>query len=513
MASLGGQDGVWSRHSVTIVNAVPTLVNIMTSLGDGGLPSSIRLLNLGGEACPPALVDRLHSKDLTIINTYGPTETTVTATYDTLLPGKAVTIGTPLPSYHCLILPIDEDDTAKIGDALDITPGVEGQLCIGGPCVGKGYVGRPELTAAKFIRHPLFSEERLYLTGDRVRLDDEGKLIFLGRIDTQVKHRGFRIELGEIESVLAAHEAVQVVAVICARAGSEDARLEAYVVLKEAGSCMVQAEMTRELQQCVKDLPGYMRPEQYIFKRHDELPRLASGKVNLNALHAISNAAMEAKKAKEAAAVHIALDSAAQCDIVKGSPLDIILRALRETFPQAANMGAITPSADFFCDIGGHSLTAALVVSKIRKQCLDHSSLKTIGLSDIYTYRTPELIAKQFDLVAIPMQKIESISSTSELGMGDYMPVTNTRYVLCAICQIPALLIFSFLNGLGLLTPYWIFEIVYLSHGFGMCILATYGTFVLLPILMTVVGVLGKWIVLGRARAGRYPLYGVYYYR
>lgn len=513
MASLGGQDGVWSRHNVTIVNAVPTLVNIMTSLGDGDLPRSIRLLNLGGEACPPALVERLYSDRLTIINTYGPTETTVTATYDILHPDRSVTIGTPLPSYHCLIIPIDEEDANKIGEPMDINAGVEGQLCIGGPCVGKGYVGRPELTASKFIQHPFFTDSRVYLTGDRVKLDDRGKLAFMGRIDTQVKHRGFRIELGEIESVLTANESVQVASVICARAGTDDAQLEAYVVLKE-GEEVDQSEMTRVLQRCVKGLPAYMRPEQYVYMRHDELPRLASGKVNLNALHASSNARADAKKAQALIIAHLGKAATSEHSLEKGSPLDIVLRALKDTFPQAASMGVITPTADFFCDIGGHSLTAALVVSKIRKQSPADSPLKTIGLGDIYAHRTAETIAKQFEVVeVVSHNKLESVSSVSESGLSDYMPITNTRYVLCAICQIPALILFAFFSGLNLLTPYFVFDIIYLSHGIGYAILSTYATFVILPILMTFVGILGKWIVLGRARAGRYPLYGVYYYR
>jgi non-ribosomal peptide synthetase component F len=207
---------VWAKRGVTLVNAVPTLINIMTSLdSECRLPQSVRLLNLGGEACPPDLVNRLWSPGLRIFNTYGPSETTVTATFQELFPGKPVTIGKPLPMYHALLLPI-LDDVQKAWSPIRLQEGAQGELAIGGQCLGKGYVQRPALTMEKFIAHPLPSSsgERLYRTGDLVRLDKNLNLVYLGRIDTQIKHRGFRIELGEIEHAIAAHPRVQTAAVI-----------------------------------------------------------------------------------------------------------------------------------------------------------------------------------------------------------------------------------------------------------------------------------------------------------
>jgi len=195
---LGGAAGIWAQRGVTLVNAVPTLINIMTSLdGEYPLPPSVRLLNLGGEACPPTLVKRLWSSNLRIFNTYGPSETTVTATFQELFPDEPVTIGKPLPMYHAMLLPIlDGVQNAWSPIPIQLREGAEGELAIGGPCLGKGYVQRPALTMEKFIDHPLpsFNGERLYRTGDRVRLGKTLNLVFVGRIDTQVKHRGFRIE-------------------------------------------------------------------------------------------------------------------------------------------------------------------------------------------------------------------------------------------------------------------------------------------------------------------------------
>lgn len=275
---LGGANGIWAQRGVTLVNAVPTLINIMTSLDDDcRLPPLIRLLNLGGEACPPALVKHLWSPSLRIVNTYGPSETTVTATFKELVPDQTVTIGKPLPGYHALVLPVlDEVPTAWT--PLKIEEGMEGELAIGGHCLGKGYIGRPALTQEKFIQHPMpsYSGERLYRTGDRVRLDHNLDIVFLGRIDAQVKHRGFRIELGEIEQVITAHSEVQTAAVILSSATS---RLEAYIVVRDSGALEV-----KDVRHVLRHLPAYMMPEAFFFLPAEQLPRLPSGKINVRAL-------------------------------------------------------------------------------------------------------------------------------------------------------------------------------------------------------------------------------------
>lgn len=139
----------------------------------------------------------------------------LTATFKELVPGRPVTIGKPLPGYHALLLPV-LDEVPMTWTPLEIKEGVEGELAIGGQCLGKGYVGRTALTREKFIDHPLASHpgECLYRTGDRVRLDQNLDIVFLGRIDPQVKHCGFRIELGEIEHAITTHPEVQTAAVI-----------------------------------------------------------------------------------------------------------------------------------------------------------------------------------------------------------------------------------------------------------------------------------------------------------
>lgn len=561
---------MWARRGVTLVNTVPTLINIMTSLvadeeadGNGGLPASIRLLNLGGEACPPALVERLWRPTLRITNTYGPSETTVTATYDDLRPGQPVTIGRPLPSYHVLLLPIAEDDTTVISETpwepLILQENVEGELCIGGPCLGKGYVQRESLTAEKFITHPLDPARRLYRSGDRVRIDAHLRLQFLGRIDTQIKHRGFRIELGEIESVLVSHTDVQTATVILGRAGSAHARLEAYVVLHQDAKKDSKGLRTA----CQVRLPGYMQPEVFYFLTAEEMPRLPSGKINVKAIQHLSwcNLAAEGKQA--AAASHQAKRDAAilaidrEGDVAEDLALAALLGAMAAVFPEHASSGLLKPNADFFDDLGGHSLTAAVLVSQLRNQCSSTSPFASIGLQHIYECRTPQALAKRVvedsggkrdkeedqeegemdeDYVSegkvrkmllhgsecpidqqkrchkMKREKADRHSGTG-VNTGDYWAVSRRRFILCGLAQLPALLFFFFVNSVSLLVPYLIFYAVLQSTHVGWATLATYGSFVVMPYLLTTVAVVGKWLALGRARAGEYPLYGVYYYR
>jgi non-ribosomal peptide synthetase-like protein len=515
---VAGLPAIWKRRGVTIVNAVPTLIGIMditrTDADGALLPPSVRLINLGGEACPPALVVRLARPGLRVINTYGPTETTVTATWDELRPNVPVTIGKPLPGYHACLLPICEDGESHSPEPLELSEDVEGELAIGGPCVGLGYVGRPDLTSQKFIPHPLSpgSGERLYRTGDRVRLQADHKIVFLGRIDTQVKHRGFRIELGEIESKLYRVPDVQAAAVILANAGSDAARLEAFVV--------VGAEAVRDIasihQMAFAALPTYMRPEEIFFLDADEMPRLPSGKINGKALHELSK--------RKVAERFVCTVSETDDTIEEGvgdndSPLSMFLVELESLFPQA---GRIRPQTDLFTELGCHSLIAAKLVSRLRKlqSPIDKSvPFASIGLADIYEGRTPADIASRFAVAEkgyhLKIVETEDLDDTDGTGpwTGDHLPVSQTKFVFCGIAQLIPLLFLFFVQSVEILVPYLMFDFHALRGRLGWAILAAYGIFVLIPPCLTILGIAGKWLILNKAQPGEYPLYGVYYFR
>jgi non-ribosomal peptide synthetase-like protein len=507
---LGGANGVWAQRGVTLVNAVPTLINIMTSLDDEcRLPPLVRLLNLGGEACPPALVDRLWSPSLRIVNTYGPSETTVTATFKELVPGEVVTIGKPLPGYHALLLPV-LDEIPTSWTPLEIKEGVEGELAIGGECIGKGYIGRTALTKEKFVNHPLPSAtgERLYRTGDRVRLDRNLDIVFLGRIDAQVKHRGFRIELGEIEQSIAAHPDVQTAAVILS---SATGRLEAYVVLKEAAVVEV-----RDIRAVLHHLPSYMQPEACFFLLAEELPRLPSGKINARALQDLSTLKSSAKQIDdEKNNMTVTVGSVLSTDSLAAGDSDtgVILKAMSEVFPQSER---VTPSLDFFDDLGCHSLLAAQLVSKVRKESPAGSALKHLGLQDIYIHRTAEKIVSSLK-EKFSEEKAEDVLMHKETQSSacriDRWPTAQRRYILCALAQLPALFVLFFIEGLSLIGPYIVFYALLMVYGIGTAIGGAYFTFVAIPVLRAIIAIIGKWLVLSKAKAGEYPVYGVYYYR
>ncbi|MFM9901010.1 MAG: amino acid adenylation domain-containing protein, partial [Polaromonas sp.] len=209
-------------NHITVLHAVPTLLALFTQDVPG-----LRLINLGGEMCPQSLVARWARPGRRVFNTYGPTEATVSASLAELHAGEVVTIGKPLPNYGLLII---HPDTAQ---GLVLLPrGEVGELCITGPGVAAGYLGRPELTADKFLPNPWAQtahDARLYRTGDLARIDADGCVQCLGRTDDQVKIRGFRVELGEIEAVLAAQPGVGTVAVILRQESGLD-QLIAFIV-------------------------------------------------------------------------------------------------------------------------------------------------------------------------------------------------------------------------------------------------------------------------------------------
>ena len=214
-----------SEQQISVLYCVPTLLATI----DQDVPS-VRTLLVGGEACPPDLVARWSRPERRMLNTYGPTETTVTATWCELSPGRPVTIGIPLPTYHIYLL--DEQ-------LCPVEHGQSGEICIGGPGVGLGYINRPDLTSSKFIDNPIESERavapRLYRSGDLGRFTPSGEIAYLGRIDTQVKIRGYRIELAEIENVIREDQAVENAVVKPLEQDGVVQDLAAYVTLSQRG--------------------------------------------------------------------------------------------------------------------------------------------------------------------------------------------------------------------------------------------------------------------------------------
>lgn len=209
-AQLPGMALVQFLQDNAITHALIT-PSVLAVLPFAELPD-LKVLITGGEACSSQVVDRW-AANRHFFNAYGPTETTIWATVAELSPGdNPLTIGRPIPNTQVYVLDA----------ALNPVPiGVPGELYIGGAGLARGYLNRPELTAERFVDHPLSASvshvcapSRLYKTGDRVQYGADGRLEFLGRVDHQIKIRGFRVELGEIEATLQRHPAIQEAVVV-----------------------------------------------------------------------------------------------------------------------------------------------------------------------------------------------------------------------------------------------------------------------------------------------------------
>jgi amino acid adenylation domain-containing protein len=254
----------------TVMQATPTTWRMLLDSGWTGQPAVKALC--GGEALPVALADRLVQTGLELWNMYGPTETTIWSTcarIDTV--GQTLTIGRPIANTTLYIL----DPHLQ-----PVPVGVAGELWIGGDGLARGYRGREDLTAERFVPHPFDPTpgERIYRTGDLARYRPDGTVEFLGRIDHQVKVRGYRIELGEIETVLTRHPQVAEAVVVARTAAGGEAELAAYVI--PAGSEPAAARELREF--AGRSLPSYMVP--LTVTTMEAFPLTPNGKVDRKAL-------------------------------------------------------------------------------------------------------------------------------------------------------------------------------------------------------------------------------------
>ncbi|WP_313053319.1 non-ribosomal peptide synthetase [Pseudomonas lopnurensis] len=320
------------EHAVDALKIVPSHLAAMLSAGRSALPR--HCLILGGEACPPALLDRIAdlAPELTVLNHYGPTETTVG-----VLAGELK--GSPV-----LGSPLDNTSVRVLDSCLQPAPGsARGELYISGTGLSRGYLGRPALTAERFVPDPVgIPGARMYRTGDWVRRNSGGELLFAGRMDGQVKIRGYRVELAEIESRLRALPGVgnALVRVV----GEEPARqLAAYLVPTEARDGQAQQAFADEVRAALKRaLPEHMVPAHLLVL--ERLPVTANGKVDLKAL----------PEPVASSAAYVA-------------PVTPLQKQLAEIWAEVLQGEQVGLSDNFFA-LGGHSLLATQVVSRARKR-------------------------------------------------------------------------------------------------------------------------------------------------
>ncbi|MGB3605229.1 MAG: amino acid adenylation domain-containing protein [Gordonia sp. (in: high G+C Gram-positive bacteria)] len=349
---------------------------VLATVEPKDVPSLTTVLS-GGEAIPEELAREWAGRgNGQIFNLYGPTEATVWATADgPLVPDDRVTIGLPLPGVQALVL-----DSALLPTPI----GVPGDLYLAGDQLGLGYLGRMALTSRSFVANPFATGKRMYQTGDRVTRLHDGRLVYNGRIDFQLKIRGLRIEPGEVDAVIAAHPEVDSAVSLGVPGRDGQLVLATYVSLRRGAD----ADADRLMQFARAKLPKYMTPQAITVL--DSLPVTSVGKIDRRALPPI--------------------DLSSDVEIV--APRNATESVVAGLMAQILGLAEISVTDSFF-EIGGNSLSATKLVSRLSAVLDRHVSVR-----DVFQAPSPAELAAAVD--SLPM--LNEDGSTSPIA-----PLTDER--------------------------------------------------------------------------------------
>jgi len=361
--------GVIQDNSLTVANLPTAYWQTVTAewgTQQARIHSGFRLMIIGGEAMSPAAAERWLSCNPPgeLLNAYGPTEATITTSFLKISPGLAERSVTSMPIDR----PLPDRTAVVLNESLQPVPdGAPGELCICGT-LARGYFGMPMETAERFIPNSfaLSPGERLYRTGDIVRLRPDNAFDFLGRRDHQVKIRGYRIELQEIEAAIKAIEGVRDAVVKIWKGTDGDPRLFAYVSLVSSEALTVESVRDKLRQR----LPEYMLPSSITLL--DSLPLTVTGKIDRQALPEPVIASVQPQNLQDGEA----------------GELQEFESEIAGLFREILKVPSASRNDDFF-EIGGHSLLAVQLGRKIREQFGFRVSLPTI-----FRLRTVSEIAK-----------------------------------------------------------------------------------------------------------------------
>ncbi|WP_443042806.1 non-ribosomal peptide synthetase [Streptomyces sp. NBC_00344] len=333
------------ERGVTHLTLPPAALAVMPA--NDGVPCDVTLV-LAGEACTPALV-RQWATNRRMFNAYGPTEATVCASISTVQeadgpqsPSHTVPIGTPVDSTRLLVL----DEGLR-----PVPQGVPGELYISGDSLARGYLGRPALTATRFIANPHTPNgTRMYRTGDLVRWNTHGQLEYLNRTDNQIKLRGYRIELGEIENTLTTLPHITAACATIREDQPGNRQLVAYTVTTPGANPDEEGADLRKV--LASTLPEYMVPSEFVTL--DALPLTPNGKVDRQALPTPTSTRTAGR-----------------------APRTEREEALCGAFADVLGLSDIHIDEDFFA-LGGHSLLAVQLAQRIEERLGVRLSMRAI---------------------------------------------------------------------------------------------------------------------------------------
>lgn len=451
---------------VTCLCCCPTLLATI----EQDLPQ-LRILLVGGEACPQNLVLRWHAPHRTILNSYGPTEATVTATLTELMPDKPVTIGKPLPTYAIVILDPAENRAVARGEL--------GEIGIAGIGLAAGYLNRDELTQKKFIADfldiPGNVSGRIYRTGDLGRINFDGEVEYHGRIDTQVKIRGYRIELVEIESVLLELPQIAQAAVATYEPEPGMTELVAYYSVKKGAAAPSRTDIAQALR---SRLPAYMVPA--FLEELPFIPTLISNKADHKKLPAPKGPRFPTGNEPVAA---------------KTEGERFLARALAEVL----KVERVSVADNFFTDLGAHSLLMARFCAKLRQ----NPATASVSMRDIYLHPTIAALAEHLDRAAD-----DALIATGEEPF--HVP-SDLAYYGCGALQL------VFYAGYGLIAL-WVlaagFAWTYAAVGDPVALyLRSVALDTAIFAALTAIPIAAKWLLIGKWKAESIPIWSLRYFR
>jgi microcystin synthetase protein McyA len=353
---------VATDSEVRLINTVPSVMAEL--LRNQILPATVQTVNLAGEALSQELVEELYKYPNVkrVWDLYGPSEDTTYSTYALRKLGGKPTIGRPIANTRVYVL----------NEVMQLQPvGVAGELYIGGSGLARGYLGKPELTAERFVPDPFDRKAggRLYRTGDLARWNEEGNLEYLGRMDGQVKIRGYRIECGEVESALRQCPGVKT-AVVSLRGDGDDKRLAAYLVADDP--CRLEIDSIRSLLR--EKLPEFMIPSWIIVLK--SLPLNSNGKIDHKALPETHFETIDEKRQKHEA---------------PANPTEELVAAI---WAEVLKIERVGRRDDFF-ELGGHSLLAMQVVARTRNVFREAVPLNSLFEASVLADFVSQLTLKQ----------------------------------------------------------------------------------------------------------------------